>query len=38
MSDRMSLKLEVEGGMVNVVSGYAHWVGCEREEKKKFGK
>ncbi|KAK2887924.1 hypothetical protein Q8A73_019372 [Channa argus] len=32
----MSLKLEVEGVMFNVVSGYAPKVGCELEEKKKF--
>ncbi|KAK2920086.1 hypothetical protein Q8A73_002290 [Channa argus] len=32
----MSLKLEVEGVMFNVVSGYAPQVGCELEEKEKF--
>ncbi|KAK2919253.1 hypothetical protein Q8A73_003624 [Channa argus] len=32
----MSLKLEIEGVMFNVVSGYAPQVGCELEEKKKF--
>ncbi|KAK2917518.1 hypothetical protein Q8A73_004265 [Channa argus] len=37
VSDRlMSLKLEVEGVMFNVVSGYAPQVGCELEEKEKF--
>ncbi|XP_051806753.1 uncharacterized protein LOC127534762 [Acanthochromis polyacanthus] len=37
VSDRvMSLKLEIEGVMFNVVSGYAPQVGCEREEKEKF--
>ncbi|KAK3558157.1 hypothetical protein QTP86_011880 [Hemibagrus guttatus] len=37
MSDRvMSLKLEIEGVMLNVVSGYAPQVGCELEEKEKF--
>uniref|UniRef100_A0A7N8XCY4 Endonuclease/exonuclease/phosphatase domain-containing protein n=1 Tax=Mastacembelus armatus TaxID=205130 RepID=A0A7N8XCY4_9TELE len=37
VSDRvMSLKLEVEGVMLNVVSGYAPQVGCELEEKEKF--
>lgn len=35
MSTRMmSLKLEIEGVMVNAVSGYAPQVGCELEEKK----
>ncbi|KAK3516233.1 hypothetical protein QTP70_006378 [Hemibagrus guttatus] len=34
VSDRvMSLKLEIEGVMLNVVSGYAPQVGCELEEK-----
>ncbi|KAK3569179.1 hypothetical protein QTP86_026006 [Hemibagrus guttatus] len=34
VSDRvMSLKLEIEGVMLNVVSGYATQVGCELEEK-----
>ncbi|KAK3548847.1 hypothetical protein QTP70_021038, partial [Hemibagrus guttatus] len=32
----MSLKLEIEGVMLNVVSGYAPQVGCELEEKKRF--
>ncbi|KAK3558010.1 hypothetical protein QTP86_005830 [Hemibagrus guttatus] len=32
----MSLKLEIEGVMLNVVSGYAPQVGCELEEKEKF--
>ncbi|KAK2909600.1 hypothetical protein Q8A73_007315 [Channa argus] len=37
VSDRlMSLKLEVEGVMFNVMSGYAPQVGCELEEKEKF--
>ncbi|KAK2896145.1 hypothetical protein Q8A73_015633 [Channa argus] len=37
VSDRLlSLKLEVEGVMFNVVSGYAPQVGCELEEKEKF--
>ncbi|KAK3543979.1 hypothetical protein QTP70_032740, partial [Hemibagrus guttatus] len=37
VSDRvMSLKLELEGVMLNVVSGYAPQVGCELEEKEKF--
>ncbi|KAK2921479.1 hypothetical protein Q8A73_000964 [Channa argus] len=37
VSDRlMSLKLEVEGVMFNVVSGNAPQVGCELEEKEKF--
>ncbi|KAK3546997.1 hypothetical protein QTP86_008421, partial [Hemibagrus guttatus] len=37
VSDRvMSLKLEIEGVMLNVVSGYAPQVGCELEEKEKF--
>ncbi|XP_051793709.1 uncharacterized protein LOC127530597 [Acanthochromis polyacanthus] len=37
VSDRvMSLKLEIEGVMFNVVSGYAPQVGCELEEKEKF--
>ncbi|KAK3549087.1 hypothetical protein QTP70_031342 [Hemibagrus guttatus] len=37
VSDRvMSLKLELEGVMLNVVSGYAPQVGCELEEKKRF--
>ncbi|KAK3542667.1 hypothetical protein QTP86_032413 [Hemibagrus guttatus] len=37
MSDRvMSLKLEIEGVMLNVVSGYAPQVGCELEEKGRF--
>ncbi|KAK3507209.1 hypothetical protein QTP70_010211 [Hemibagrus guttatus] len=37
VSDRvMSLKLEIEGVMLNVVSGYAPQVGCELEEKVRF--
>ena len=37
VSDRvMSLKLEIEGVMFNVVSGYAPQVGCELEEKETF--
>ncbi|KAK3551351.1 hypothetical protein QTP70_015027 [Hemibagrus guttatus] len=37
VSDRvMSLKLEIEGVMFNVVSGYAPQVGCELEEKERF--
>ncbi|KAK3508196.1 hypothetical protein QTP70_017107 [Hemibagrus guttatus] len=32
----MSLKLEIEGVMLNVVSGYARQVGCELEEKERF--
>ncbi|KAK3558872.1 hypothetical protein QTP86_032139, partial [Hemibagrus guttatus] len=37
VSDRvMSLKLEFEGVMLNVVSGYAPQVGCELEEKERF--
>uniref|UniRef100_A0A3P9J4A1 Endonuclease/exonuclease/phosphatase domain-containing protein n=1 Tax=Oryzias latipes TaxID=8090 RepID=A0A3P9J4A1_ORYLA len=37
VSDRMmSLKLEFEGVMVNVVSGYAPQVGCELEVKERF--
>ncbi|KAK3569629.1 hypothetical protein QTP86_002583 [Hemibagrus guttatus] len=37
VSDRvMSLKLEFEGVMLNVVSGYASQVGCELEEKERF--
>ncbi|MCI4393350.1 hypothetical protein PGIGA_G00156550 [Pangasianodon gigas] len=32
----MSLKLEIEGVMLNVVSGYAPQVGCEVEEKERF--
>uniref|UniRef100_A0A3B3BTI6 ribonuclease H n=1 Tax=Oryzias melastigma TaxID=30732 RepID=A0A3B3BTI6_ORYME len=37
VSDRvMSLKIEMEGVMFNVVSGYAPQVGCELEEKEKF--
>ncbi|KAK3521554.1 hypothetical protein QTP70_013074 [Hemibagrus guttatus] len=36
-SDRVkSLKLEIEGVMLNVVSGYAPQVGCELEEKERF--
>ncbi|KAK3573586.1 hypothetical protein QTP86_028798 [Hemibagrus guttatus] len=37
VSDRvMSLKLEIEGVMLNVVSGYAPQVGCELDEKESF--
>ncbi|KAK3558182.1 hypothetical protein QTP86_012373 [Hemibagrus guttatus] len=37
VSDRvMSLKLKIEGVMMNVVSGYAPQVGCELEEKERF--
>ncbi|KAK3560903.1 hypothetical protein QTP86_022909 [Hemibagrus guttatus] len=37
VSDRvMSLKVEIEGVMLNVVSGYAPQVGCELEEKERF--
>ncbi|KAK3554064.1 hypothetical protein QTP70_019173 [Hemibagrus guttatus] len=37
VSDRvMSLKLEIEGVMLNVLSGYAPQVGCELEEKERF--
>ncbi|KAK3541074.1 hypothetical protein QTP86_012309 [Hemibagrus guttatus] len=37
VSDRvMSLKLEIEGVMLNVVSGCAPQVGCELEEKERF--
>ncbi|MCJ8736300.1 hypothetical protein PDJAM_G00258180 [Pangasius djambal] len=37
MSDRvMSLKLEIEGVMLNVVSDYLPQVGCELEEKERF--
>ncbi|KAK3542731.1 hypothetical protein QTP70_000088 [Hemibagrus guttatus] len=37
VSDRvMSLKLQIEGVMLNVVSGYAPLVGCELEEKERF--
>ncbi|KAK3570342.1 hypothetical protein QTP86_017287 [Hemibagrus guttatus] len=37
LSDRvMSLKLEIERVMLNVVSGYAPQVGCELEEKERF--
>ncbi|KAK3507880.1 hypothetical protein QTP70_002299 [Hemibagrus guttatus] len=37
VSDRvMSLKLEIEAVMLNVVSGYAPQVGCELEEKERF--
>ncbi|KAK3548620.1 hypothetical protein QTP70_015565, partial [Hemibagrus guttatus] len=37
VSDRvMSLKLEIEGVMLNVASGYAPQVGCELEEKERF--
>ncbi|KAK3574720.1 hypothetical protein QTP86_015388, partial [Hemibagrus guttatus] len=37
VSDRvMSLKLEIEGVMLNAVSGYAPQVGCALEEKERF--
>ncbi|KAK3553754.1 hypothetical protein QTP70_009191 [Hemibagrus guttatus] len=37
VSDRvLSLKLEIEGVMLNVVSGYTPQVGCELEEKERF--
>ncbi|KAK3539055.1 hypothetical protein QTP86_023495, partial [Hemibagrus guttatus] len=37
VSDRvMSLKLDIEGVMLNVVSGYAPQVGCELQEKERF--
>ncbi|MCJ8728839.1 hypothetical protein PDJAM_G00009160 [Pangasius djambal] len=37
VTDRvMSLKSEIEGVMLNVVSGYAPQVGCELEEKERF--
>ncbi|KAF7640738.1 hypothetical protein LDENG_00018990, partial [Lucifuga dentata] len=37
VSDRvMSLKLEIEGVIFNVVSGYPPQVVCELEEKEKF--
>ncbi|MCJ8736042.1 hypothetical protein PDJAM_G00254280 [Pangasius djambal] len=37
VSDRvMSLKLEIEVVMLNIVSGYASQVGCELEEKERF--
>ncbi|KAK3516306.1 hypothetical protein QTP70_009434 [Hemibagrus guttatus] len=37
VSDRvMSLKLEIEEEMLNVVSGYAPQVGCELERKERF--
>uniref|UniRef100_A0AAQ6IMB3 Endonuclease/exonuclease/phosphatase domain-containing protein n=1 Tax=Anabas testudineus TaxID=64144 RepID=A0AAQ6IMB3_ANATE len=37
VSDRvMSLKLQIKGVMVNVVSGYAPQVDCELEEKERF--
>ncbi|KAK3544418.1 hypothetical protein QTP86_011156 [Hemibagrus guttatus] len=37
VSDRvMSLKLEIEGVLLNVVSGYAPQVGCELGEKERF--
>ncbi|KAG7488682.1 hypothetical protein MATL_G00037740 [Megalops atlanticus] len=32
----MSMKLEIEGVMMNVVSAYAPQVGCEMEEKEEF--
>ncbi len=37
MSDRvMSLKLEIDGILRNVISAYAPQVGCEMEEKVEF--
>lgn len=37
VSDRlMSLKLEIEGITINVVSGNTPQVGCELDEKQKF--
>ncbi|MCJ8743640.1 hypothetical protein PDJAM_G00096590 [Pangasius djambal] len=37
VSDRvMSLKLEIKGVVMYVVSGYAPQVGCELEEKERF--
>ncbi len=37
VSDRMmSVKLEIEGVMINVISTYAPQVGCEMEEKEDF--
>ena len=37
MSDReMSVKLEVEGEMINIISAYAPQVGCEVDEKEEF--
>ncbi|KAI5619497.1 hypothetical protein C0J50_20894 [Silurus asotus] len=37
ISDRvMNMKLEVEGGMMNVICAYDPQVGCEMEDKKKF--
>ncbi len=37
VSDRMmSVKLEIEGVMINVISAYAPQVGCEMEEKEDF--
>ena len=36
-SDRMmSVKIEIEGVMVNVISAYALQMGCELEEKEDF--
>lgn len=32
----MSLKLEIDGVMSNVVSAYAPQVGCQLEEKEEF--
>ena len=32
----MSVKLEIEGEMFNIVSGYVQQVGSELEEKEKF--
>ena len=32
----MSLKLEIEGEMFSLVSGYAPQVGCEKSQKEKF--
>lgn len=38
MSDNiMSLKLDIEGVMLNVVRVYAPWVGCHYRRKKSSG-
>ncbi|XP_063593837.1 uncharacterized protein LOC134770827 [Penaeus indicus] len=37
MSDRiMSVKLEIEGMVSNIISAYAQQVGCDREDKEEF--
>ncbi|XP_063587803.1 uncharacterized protein LOC134765045 [Penaeus indicus] len=37
MSDRiMSVKLEIEGMVSNIISAYAPQVGCDREDKEEF--